>query len=196
MRAQPSRIFMPRLGVAHPRQGDDEPVAGCFRNSARCVCRSVESFESESTHVKTTEGKEDRILTTAADMREAIKAARQREKTATKIREAHYNRRSDAIVADLSTGATLIIPRPSVPGFAKATARELRDPAITPGGEGLWSDTVDDGVLLEQLLVLAVGEAALGTIGARINAAKCSPARASASRANGQKGGRPRKSAA
>lgn len=157
--------------------------------------RLVEPFESESTHVKTTDGKADRILTTAADMREAIKAARRREKTATKIREAHYNCRSDAIVAELSTGATLIVPRPSVPGFATATARELHDLAITPGGEGLWSDTADDGVLLEQLLVLAIGEAALGTIGARINAAKRSPARASASRANGQKGGRPRKPA-
>ncbi|HEY5258467.1 MAG TPA: hypothetical protein VIJ12_08840 [Candidatus Baltobacteraceae bacterium] len=55
---------------------------------------------------------------------------------------------------------------------------------------------VDDGVLIEQLVVLAVGEATAGTIGARINAAKRSPARASASRANGKKGGRPRKSAA
>jgi hypothetical protein len=72
----------------------------------------------------------------------------------------------------------------------------MRDLSITPGGEGLWSDTVDDGVLLEQLLVLAAGEAILATIGARINASKKSPARAAASRSNGAKGGRPRKSAA
>jgi len=145
--------------------------------------------------MKTVE-KRKRILTTAAEMREAVKVARQREKSATKIREAHYDRRADSIIADLSTGATLSVPRRAIPGFAKATAQALRDLAITPGGAGLWSDTVDDGVLIEQLLVLVVGEATLGTIGARINAAKRSPARAAASRVNGRRGGRPRKSAA
>ena len=89
-----------------------------------------------------------------------------------------------------------MVPRKKVPGFAKATPRGLMDLAITPGGEGLWSDSVDDGVLLEQMLALAVGEMTLGTIGARINAAKKSPARAAASRANGAKGGRPRRPAA
>jgi hypothetical protein len=136
------------------------------------------------------------ILTTAAEMREAVKAARKREREATKIRSARYDEERDAIVADLSTGSTLVVPRPSVSGLAKASASELADLSITPGGEGLWSDAVDDGVLLEQLLVLAAGEATLGTIGARINAAKKSPARAAASRANGAKGGRPRKASA
>lgn len=145
--------------------------------------------------MKTTQ-KRGRILTTAAEMQDAIKSARRRERNATKIRAAHYDRRCDTIVASLSTGATLTVPRRAILGFAKASVRELGDIEITPGGEGLWSETIDDGVLLEQLLVLAAGEATLGTIGARINATLKSPARAAASRANGTKGGRPRKSAA
>jgi hypothetical protein len=144
----------------------------------------------------TTAKKTKLIQTTDAEMRDAIKAARVRERTATKIKSARYDRRADSIVAELSTGSVLMVPRKRVPGFAKAAPRDLADVAITPGGEGLWSELVDDGVLLEQLLVLAAGEAVLGTIGARINAAKKSPARAAASRANGSKGGRPRKSAA
>ncbi|MHB1552204.1 MAG: DUF2442 domain-containing protein [Vulcanimicrobiaceae bacterium] len=140
--------------------------------------------------------KRGRILTTAIEMSNAVKAARQRERTATKIRAARYDGSCDVIVADLSTGARLIVPRRAIPGFAKASPQRLSDVAITPGGEGLWSDAVDDGALLEQLLVSATGEAMLGAIGARINAAKRSPARATASRANGAKGGRPRKSAA
>ncbi len=123
------------------------------------------------------------ILTTAEEMREALKAAQQREKSATKIRAACYDGRHDTIVADLSTGATLTVPRRVIPGFAKTPARKLGDVVITPGGEGLWSEAVGDGVLLEQLLVLAAGEATLGMIGARINAAKKSPLRAAASRA-------------
>ncbi len=146
--------------------------------------------------MKATTNTRGRIVTTATEMRRAVTYARRRERTATKILATRYDGERDEIVADLSTGATLIVPRRAVPGFAKASPKDLVDLAITPGGEGLWSETADDGVLLEQILVLAAGEATLGTIGARINAAKKSPARAAASRANGSKGGRPRKAAA
>lgn len=133
---------------------------------------------------------------TDEQMRAATEAARLRERTATKILAAHLDREHDAVVAVLSTGSTLSVPRRIIPGFSQAVPESLDDVTITPGNEGLWSDTVDDGVLLEQLLVLAVGEPMLGTVGARINAAKKTPARAAASRANGTKGGRPRKTAA
>jgi hypothetical protein len=146
--------------------------------------------------MKATTKKRGRIVTTAAEMRQAVKHARQRERTATKIRAVCYDGARDKIVADLSTGVTLTVPRRAVPGFAKASPKKLQDIAITPGGEGLWSEAADDGALLEQLLILAAGEATLGTIGARINASKKSPERAAASRANGIKGGRPRKTAA
>jgi len=96
---------------------------------------------------------------------------------------------------ELSTRSTLSVPRRAMLGFAQASPGALADIAITPGRERLWSDTVDDGVLLDQLLVLAAGEETLSTIGARLNAAKRSPARAAASRSNGTKGGRPRTTA-
>ncbi len=145
--------------------------------------------------MKTTK-KRGRILTTDEEMQVVTKAARERERIATKIYTVRYDSDSDAISVELSTGSTLTVPRRVIPGFAHATARELADVALTPGNEGLWSNAVDDGVLLEQLLVFAAGETTLGTIGARLNAAKRSPARAAASRTNGAKGGRPRKTAA
>jgi len=137
-----------------------------------------------------------RILTTQAEMGKAVAAARRREKGATKIRHARYDGKRDAIIAELSTGSILAVPRRIIPGFAGARQAALADLAITPGNEGLWSDSADDGLLLEQLVVLAAGERTVGAIGARINASKKSAARATASRANGAKGGRPRKSAA
>ena len=137
-----------------------------------------------------------RIATSEAEMRAALKAARLRERVATKIKSARYDRRGDALIIELSTGATLSIPRCTIPGFARAQPRMLSDLAITPGGEGLWSDMLDDGVLLEQLLILALGASTMARVGARINASKTSPARVAASRANGAKGGRPRKPAA
>ena len=137
-----------------------------------------------------------RILTTQAEMGKAVAAAHHREKRATKIRYARYDAGRDAIIAELSTGSILAVPRRVIPGFAGVRRAALADLEITTGNEGLWSGSADDGVLLEQLVVLAAGERTVGTIGARINASKKSPARASASRANGAKGGRPRKSAA
>lgn len=129
-------------------------------------------------------------------MTSAVAASRAREKKATKIRGARYDSKRDLVIAELSTGATLAVPRRSIPGFARARSRSMSDLHVTPGAEGLWSDTIDDGVLLEQLIVLAAGERTVGSIGARLNASKRSPARAAASRANGAKGGRPRKTAA
>ena len=74
------------------------------------------------------------------------------------MRAVRYERERDSIGGDLSTGATLTVARAAVPGFAKAPADMLGDVAITAGGEGLWSDSADDGVLLEQLVALAAGE--------------------------------------
>jgi hypothetical protein len=132
-----------------------------------------------------------RILTTPAEMRQAARDARRREKTATKIRAARYRADDDAVAVDLSTGATLITPRRLIPGFAQAAPRDLADLAISPGGESLWSDTVDDGVLLEQLVEIAAGEEFLKVLGGRISGRRRSPAKAQASRTNGAQGGRP-----
>ncbi|HTD38120.1 MAG TPA: hypothetical protein VK669_11435 [Candidatus Limnocylindrales bacterium] len=132
-----------------------------------------------------------RILTTAAEMKRAALAAREREKTATKIRHVNYEPGRDALVVDLSTGVTLVVPRTLIPGFAKAAPLSLADVAIDPGAESLWSETVDDGVLLEQLVHIAAGDELLQVLGGRVAGRRRSPAKASAARKNGAKGGRP-----
>ena len=132
-----------------------------------------------------------RILTTDAEMREAARAAREREKTATKIRAAHYDPVRDAVVTELSTGVTLAVPRRAIAGFARAAPDALSDIEINPGAESLWSDTVDDGVLLEQLIEIAAGEEILKVLGGRVSGRRRSAAKTAAARANGAKGGRP-----
>ena len=132
-----------------------------------------------------------RILTTDAEMREAARAAREREKTATKILKAHYDPVRDAVVTELSTGVTLSVPRRAIAGFTRATPDALSDLEINPGAESLWSDTVDDGVLLEQLIEIAAGEEIIKVLGGRVSGRRRSPAKAQAARANGAKGGRP-----
>ena len=124
-------------------------------------------------------------------IRRAVAEARDREKTATKIVAVRYDRARDAIAIEFSTGAMLVVPRAGIAGFSKASPSDLKDIKVTPGGEGLWSASIDDGALLDQLIVLALGERTIASLGARINASKTSPTRAVASRANGAKGGRP-----
>lgn len=136
-----------------------------------------------------------RILTTAAEMQRAERESREREKTATKIRRARYDTKRDLVIVELSTGATLMIERARIAGFAKASPAALADLAVNPGAESLWSETVDDGVLLEQLIEIAAGTEFLKVFGGRISGRRRSPAKAAAARKNGAKGGRPRKKA-
>ena len=149
-------------------------------------------MEHESTMKAKTKTR-GRILTTEAEIREDVRIAREREKWATKILAATYDKRRDMIRVDLSTGATIGVPRCSIVGFAKAKPSQLADLEIMPASETLWSETVDDGVLLEQLITIAIGQQTLGELGGQINGSKKSEARAAASRLNGVKGGRPRK---
>jgi hypothetical protein len=126
-------------------------------------------------------------------MKAAARSALEREKTATKILAAAYDTDRDAIVVELSTAATLVVPRAKIPGFRNADPAALADLAIAPGAETLWSDTVDDGVLLEQLIEIAVGARTILELSGVIRGRVRSEARAVSARQNGRKGGRPRK---
>jgi hypothetical protein len=135
--------------------------------------------------------KRGRVLTTASEIQQVAREAREREKTATKILAARYDGERDSIAVDLSTGATVVIPRSAIPGFKRVVPGELTDLSVNPGAESLWSDSADDGVLLEQLLEIAAGTELLKVAGGRISGRHRSVAKAEASRANGAKGGRP-----
>lgn len=60
-----------------------------------------------------------RILTSRAEMRKAVAAARRCEKVATKIRHARYDAKGYVIIVELSTGSVLTVPRRIIPGFAR-----------------------------------------------------------------------------
>ncbi len=140
----------------------------------------------------TTTKRRGAILTTDAEIDRACQDAAEREKAVTKIRGVSYDPEADAVTVDLSTGASLTVPRRAIPGFARARPEQLSDIVVETVAESLWSDAVDDGVLLEQLIEIAFGETTLKTLGGRISGRVTSAAKAAASRTNGRKGGRPR----
>jgi hypothetical protein len=82
--------------------------------------------------------------------------------------------------------------RAAIPFLNALALDAIGDPEVEPPGYALWFERADIGVRLETLLEVAVGNL-LRDIAARALGASKSPAKTTAVRANGRKGGRPRK---
>lgn len=109
---------------------------------------------------------------------------------------ARYDRESGRVVVELSTGVEVAFPSSLAEGLAGASAEDLSDVAISASGLGLHWPRLDADLYVPALLQGVLGSprwmaAQLGAAGGRTS----SPAKAAAARANGRKGGRPRRQA-
>ncbi len=109
---------------------------------------------------------------------------------------ARYDRRSSRVVVGLNTGVQVAFPVSLAEGLAGATPDDLAEIEISPAGLGLHWPKLDADVYVPALLQGVFGSRTwmaqqLGADGGRARSA----AKAVASRENGRKGGRPRKSA-
>jgi hypothetical protein len=107
---------------------------------------------------------------------------------------AYYDRRSFRIVVNLNTGIQLAFPAELAEGLAGASPQNLAEIEISPSGLGLHWPRLDADVYIPALLQGVMGSKSwmarqLGAKGGRAR----SQAKTAASRANGKKGGRPRK---
>lgn len=105
-----------------------------------------------------------------------------------------YDRGLSRIVVGLSTGLELAFPPALAEGLAGATPDELAEIEISPAGLGLHWPKLDADLYIPALLQGVFGSrqwmaAQLGATGGRSR----NPVKAASSRANGRKGGRPRK---
>ena len=119
--------------------------------------------------------------------------ARGRRLAATEPRAAavRYDRRRGRIVVELTNGSTFAFPPKLAQGLAGASDDQLSDIEILGAGYGLHWRALDVDFSVPGLLA--------GIFGTRSYMARnagrtTSPAKAAAARANGAKGGRPRKS--
>ena len=106
---------------------------------------------------------------------------------------ARYDRRANRIIVDLTNGATFAFPPHLVQRLQDAQPDHLAEVEVIGGGYGLHWETLDEDLTVPGLLG--------GIFGTRrwmahLAGKSTSPAKASAARANGSKGGRPRKQAA
>jgi hypothetical protein len=124
-----------------------------------------------------------------------LRAASVLAKTPTAV-AAHYDRRADRVVVDLSSRLSISFKPQDAQGLEQAKPAQLADIEISPSGLGLHFPKLDADLYLPALLEGFLGSrrwmaAQLGKAGGQAR----SIAKAKAVRANGKLGGRPKTSA-
>ncbi len=135
--------------------------------------------------------------TPKAEILRQIAAARRHEtrerKEGRRAVSASYNRATGRVMVELTGGFVFGFPTRSIPQLATASPTVLATVEVSPGGSGLHWETLDVDLSVPGLLLSSIGRADKAKELARVAGRATSPAKAAAARANGAKGGRPRK---
>lgn len=103
---------------------------------------------------------------------------------------ARYDRARERVVVELTNGCNFAFPPRLAQGLERATEDQLAQVEVLGGGSGLHWETLDVDLSVPDLLAGLFGTK---TYMARHAGQARSPAKGAAARANGAKGGRPRK---
>ncbi len=107
---------------------------------------------------------------------------------------ARFDRATERIVVDFVNGATFLVPARALEGLEDATIDELAEVELL-GETGLHWESLDVDYTIQGLMAGIFGSRVFMDAQRRGGQSR-SPAKVAASRANGAKGGRPRKSEA
>lgn len=129
---------------------------------------------------------------TDAEIDAALERGRVAEQSEPRAETVRYDRRNSRIIVDLTNGCTFAFPPRLAQGLEAASDDELDAVEILGAGYGLHWEALDVDLSVPGLLA--------GLFGTKAHMARQagrtkSPAKAAAARANGLKGGRPRKQA-
>jgi hypothetical protein len=129
--------------------------------------------------------------------RERIKRARvqgqARGRAPFAVVDAQYDADHEAIDLTFASGGSMTIPRRIVPGLERAGASTLASIEISPAGDALSWRSLDVDVYVPGLVERVFGSKLLAAASGRRGGQRRSKAKAAAAKANGAKGGRPRK---
>jgi hypothetical protein len=106
---------------------------------------------------------------------------------------ARYDSDADAIELRFSGGGSMSIPRRMVPGLERASGSKVGSLVVSPAGDALSWPSLDVDVYVPGLVERAFGTRLFAASTGRRGGRRRSKAKAAAAKANGAKGGRPRK---
>ena len=131
---------------------------------------------------------------TEAEIRQAEKRMQARLRGQPRATSARYDRRGERIVVSLSNGLDLGVPVGLAQGLAGAKSSDLSKIEISPTGLGLHWPRLDADLYLPALMEGIFGSRRwMARMMGRTGGRSTSAAKQSAARANGRRGGRPRK---
>jgi hypothetical protein len=129
-----------------------------------------------------------------AEILAQIPAARRRARVSHPLAAmARYQRTHRRVQVTLTNGATLVVPIDLIASLRTATDAALADVAVGIGGVGLRWERLDEDLSIAGLARIALGRQVLLSASGAAGGASRTAAKVEASRANGLKGGRPRK---
>lgn len=123
----------------------------------------------------------------------AIREAREADRVEPRAQAITYDARKGLVVVELRSGFAFGFPPERVGGLERANAAQLAKARVSPSGDGLHWDDLDVHASLTGLVADALN---LSEWAPRLMGQTRSAAKARAARANGLKGGRPRRSGA
>lgn len=133
------------------------------------------------------------MKTTQQELKEAIAAGRRRRAMERRAAEVRYDSDRDAIEIELIDGAAVRLPRTMVEEFRGVAPEDMAAVRVSPAGYGIRLDKHDINISVHGLIgALATAGGMAAALGQRGGAVRSEAKRLSA-RANGTKGGRPRK---
>ena len=106
---------------------------------------------------------------------------------------ARYDPEGDLIDLKFGGGGSMAIPRKAVPGLQRASASHIAAIVVSPAGDALSWPSLDVDVYVPGLVERAFGSRLFAAATGRRGGQRRSKAKAAAAKANGVKGGRPRK---
>lgn len=131
-----------------------------------------------------------------AEIDRALAKGRRRAATEPQAARARYDRRTGRVLVELTNGCSFMFPARSLQGMARASDAELADIEIMGIGYGLHWPALDADFTVPGLLMGVFGTRAwMASELARRAGQTKSTAKAAAARANGRKGGRPKRAA-
>jgi Protein of unknown function (DUF2442) len=131
--------------------------------------------------------------TTDEELSRAIAAGRCRRATERRATAVRYNSDRDAVEIELTDGAAVRLPRAMVEEFRDVPPADMAKLRVSPAGYGIKLDEHDIDISVHGLIAaLATPGEAAASLGKLGGAARSEAKRVSA-RANGAKGGRPKK---